>query len=847
MISEQQQQQQQQELEKLSPEDQIRLDFYGTLSVTIEKDKQQEEKPVYMQKGPAIWPDKTMYQGGHIRQQEEQQESTSMDINMLDLRQSNNKTNERSTTYIKDIAKSRGRAFFKSMAITRRQQEQQQLKKDDQNNKKNDNKDNYKQYAVRDNSKSKELLSAQKKQHPSKRSTMNKEGIELLSHDDIGNLMNDIYPESHWKEIPACQSLYTSLFHDDHDSNDSTESEEDQEKGKYQLPWTEKHRPICVTDLLGDHHAYNYLLDWLQQLKVNSHSFDYQAQEHQDKEKNKGTNKRQRREGKNKSSSELAFENLSLDGQQLEEMDEWDYPSFSDNDQDNDDDDFDFMMEQETRKRSRSRRQVKEQVQKKVNSNLMLIFGPHGVGKTASIYTAANQVGYEVFEIHPGMRRAGKDLMALVGEMTESHQVNFVGQQEAQPQQLPSNQKDISSMFQKTSTTTMVSKKRIQQEKDSKEDSMFTKKRRTTTATKSGAVTSIQKKTAVSSIMSHFARVKPSVDTFMVPEQKEEVVIEEDEDMDVDDIDNEPVAEQRQRNVLTKQSLILLEEVDILYEEDKGFWTAVLELVQKSKRPIIMTCNDTDMVPLDTMKIEKAIEIVPQTTQSLIPYLQLLCFKEGYIINPSDLFYLVATMGSDLRQLIHTLEMWCKPTMTIHDNNKMVKNGNHCMTAAQQKKRKNSNKKEFHVLPRIFDQYMGIESHDLVLRMTMEPQNQQETNLLELCHLYNKTKDKDKNNNNMDNNMFTVKHFFNSSDLGAIYRGLETMTFSDSWIIRQQQQLLNNNHRCQLIMEQQNEVKDQICGYHYTIEMIGNPIQPELYDIVNDIQQLNLKQVMHRK
>ena len=48
-------------------------------------------------------------------------------------------------------------------------------------------------------------------------------------------------------------------------------------------------------------------------------------------------------------------------------------------------------------------------------------------------------------------------------------------------------------------------------------------------------------------------------------------------------------------------------------------------------------------------------------------------------------------------------------------------------------------------------------------------------------------------------------------------------------------------------MEPQNEVKDQLCGYHGTIQMIGYPIQPELYDIANHIQQLNLKQVMHNK
>lgn len=43
---------------------------------------------------------------------------------------------------------------------------------------------------------------------------------------------------------------------------------------------------------------------------------------------------------------------------------------------------------------------------------------------------------------------------------------------------------------------------------------------------------------------------------------------------------------------ISKNSLILIEDVDIIFEEDEGFISAIYQLASNTKRPIVMTCKD---------------------------------------------------------------------------------------------------------------------------------------------------------------------------------------------------------------------------------------------------------------
>ncbi|KAI8578880.1 hypothetical protein K450DRAFT_244945 [Umbelopsis ramanniana AG] len=521
----------------------------------------------------------------------------------------------------------------------------------------------------------------------------------LLSRSRMLRLLDKLYPDG-WR-TDACLSLFEYLYPAPADE-DALPTQDPRS-----FPWRDKYRPLTIDGLLGNSGNCTYLRDWLQEMKVSPIVAPLEAVQ---KSSHNVTGKMSTKAKSSNIPTELQdFIVEDEDGDGYSQKEIFDIMNVSI--QDIDENDQDFMPS--TIKTNKRRKQTSSQTKKmegKARSNLILLVGCHGVGKTASVYTAANEVGYDVFEINAGQKRSAKDILAMVGEMAESHQVSF--------DHVDRSTFDPFASFTKVNpeeqAVTHIDSVKPTDEKLVSGDSGKRKRGR---PKKGDSAPKVKKSKATSKasigsgdITRHFLRMKvkslspppetptdSSVDTSSatedvdieglptatdiesnttstVPEHKanddqqttgsqvSNDLVDISSAEEVESLPPPPLAPEAPLNEARnpKQSLILLEEVDILYEEDKTFWSSVISLAHKSKRPIVMTCNDIGLVPYDLLALQTTLYFELPSIEATTQYLQLVCIAEGYLIDPCELYYLCIIFGQDLRKLLNSLELWSR-------------------------------------------------------------------------------------------------------------------------------------------------------------------------------------------
>jgi hypothetical protein len=355
--------------------------------------------------------------------------------------------------------------------------------------------------------------------------------LQVVTHSDHIAALEGLLKESNGH--PAVQRL---LDHARDAGNTPTQAHGDH------LSWTEKWRPTVADQVLGNEDTSRYLRDWLAVLQLGGASFSSSV----GPTTNPVDGKRQRKTGGSSSKPSakrvvdrtIRRKRARVDSE--DEEDNWIAPDSEDP--------YDFQTDGlEDEMLLVPTRQLADGQTPHITiastterfsfddylANTILLTGPSGSGKTAAVFACAAELGYEVFEVYPGIgRRGGAELERLIGDVGKNHLVNATEASNKPADKLKSRGPPaISSIL----------------------DSLV--------------ITSSHNAAASSSVQG------PSSHPFV------------------------------------GQSIVLIEEADILFKDDINFWTTTKSIIKDCHRPVIITCNGESTVLL--LAYSHAIHQIP--------------------------------------------------------------------------------------------------------------------------------------------------------------------------------------------------------------------------------------------
>ncbi|RWS28903.1 uncharacterized protein B4U80_12761 [Leptotrombidium deliense] len=238
----------------------------------------------------------------------------------------------------------------------------------------------------------------------------------------------------------------------------------------------------------------------------------------------------------------------------------------------------------------------------------LLIYGPPGTGKTSLAYAVAQELEFKVFEVNCSSRRNGRSITERLKEATESLTIN-------------------------------CNKCKIEDIKSISE------------------VKIIEEKKPKSSLLSYFKKSENTTAEYKKLERMNSLDSNNSQNTHVSNIS------------ITNDCLLLFDDVDVLFEEDEGFWRAVNTIVESGK-PVVLTASRS-LEKIRTFVSEmKILKIKPPKNEDLVTLLREVALEEDLSLPDEDCHKFVFNFDGDIRRCLNELQFRGKPFVDTNLSNK---------------------------------------------------------------------------------------------------------------------------------------------------------------------------------
>ncbi|XP_060921476.1 ATPase family AAA domain-containing protein 5 isoform X2 [Labrus mixtus] len=291
--------------------------------------------------------------------------------------------------------------------------------------------------------------------------------------------------------------------------------------------------------------------------------------------------------------------------------------------------------------------------------NTMIITGPTGVGKTAAVYACAQELGFKVFEVNASSQRSGRLILSQLKEATQSHQVDSQGVNAHKPTYFNSYGTSSSAGIMRpgSSPRKINSPRRVV--------SSPRKHPQSPRGAKRGGL-------APTALANFFKMGRPTNKETPNTKKNEQTEASK-KDVKANDSANKGKASvvksatstapkeksNEEQNKKTATSLILFEEVDVIFDDDSGFLAAIKTFMSTTKRPVILTTSDPAFSSMFDGNFEEILFKSPSVVD-VSSFLRLLCLTEDVRTDQSDVSSLLRLNDCDIRQSLLQLQFWTR-------------------------------------------------------------------------------------------------------------------------------------------------------------------------------------------